>query len=121
MQNNKLGQVAETVGGTVDAITLTFKPIPASLTNNLLISFRATGANTSTAPTANADGTGAKNIVKKGGVALEVGDIPGANAMMSLCYDLANDRYELLNPGVSGGGDESDLAIISAFRFLTKN
>jgi len=88
-------------GGTVDAITADFSP-DLSLTDGLLVEVRALGANTSTTPTFAPDGTTARTIVKKGGQALSAGDIPAANAVILLQYDLANTRWELLNPSAAG-------------------
>jgi len=86
-----------TAAGTVDVITATYSPVLV-LADKLMCAFVATGANTSTAPTFNADGTGAKTIVKQGGQALVAGDIPNALAVCILEYNLANTRWELLNP-----------------------
>lgn len=99
--NINLGFVADASG--TDTITATWSPAPASLYNNLLLFFVAAAANTSTTPTLNANGLGAKTIVKKGGSALSVGDIPGANAVMAVCYDATNTRWELLNPATGSG------------------
>lgn len=85
--------------GTVDAIVLTYTPAVTSLTNGRVFAFQASGANISTTPTVAVNATGAKTLVKKGGLALVAGDIPGAEAGMLIMYDLANDRYELMNPG----------------------
>lgn len=84
-------------GGSVDAITADFSP-DLSLTDGLLVEVRALGANTSTTPTFAPDGTTARTIVKKGGQALSAGDIPAANAVFLMQYDLTNTRWELLNP-----------------------
>jgi hypothetical protein len=93
--------------GTVDAITATYAPVPLSLMDRMMVLFRATGANVSTTPTFNPNDLGAKIIVKKGGVALAVGDITGAGFVGHLVYDATNERWELLNPGASGGGGGS--------------
>jgi hypothetical protein len=90
-------------GGTVDAITADYTP-NISLANFTICSFEATGANTSLTPTFNPDGLGALTIVKNGGQPLAVGDIAGAGAICLLAYNLANTRWELLNPAVSAGG-----------------
>jgi hypothetical protein len=90
--------------GTVDAITATYAPVPLALMDRMMVLFRATGANTITTPTFNPNDLGAKVIVKKGGVALAVGDITGAGFVGHLVYDATNDRWELLNPGASSGG-----------------
>jgi hypothetical protein len=89
-------------GGTVSAITATYSPAIVTLTDGLLVGFRAVGANTSTAPTFAPNGLTARAITKRGGSALAVGDIPAANAEVTLRYNLANTRWELLNPATSG-------------------
>jgi sorbitol-specific phosphotransferase system component IIA len=90
--------------GTVNAITATYAPVPLALMDRMMVLFRATGANTITTPTFNPNNLGAKVIVKKGGVALAVGDITGAGFVGHLVYDATNERWELLNPGASSGG-----------------
>lgn len=85
-------------GGTVDAITASVTPAPASLTNNLTVWIETAGANTSTTPTFNLNGLGAKTIVKWGGTALVAGDIKAASDRMILVYDDSLDKWVLLNP-----------------------
>lgn len=87
-------------GGSVDAITATFNPA-ITLADTQLCAFIATGANTSTTPTFAPNGLTAHTIVKKGGQALAAGDIPAQYAVCILEYNLANTRWELLNPAVS--------------------
>jgi len=84
--------------GTADIITATYDPEIEALTDGLIVGFRATAANATTTPTFNAQGLGARTIVKDGGQALVPGDIPGALAEMLVRYNLANTRWELLNP-----------------------
>lgn len=86
-------------GGTVDAITADYTP-NITLSDRRLCAFIATGANTSTTPTFAPDGLTAHTIVKMGGQALAAGDIPGAEAVCILQYDLTHTRWELLNPTV---------------------
>lgn len=86
-----------TGSGTVDAITATFSP-PLTLADKMLCAVVATGANTSTTPTFAPDGLTAHTITKYGGSALLAGDIPAALAVILLEYNLANTRWELLNP-----------------------
>lgn len=86
-----------TGAGTVDAITATFSP-PLTLADKMLCAVVATGANTSTTPTFAPDGLTAHTITKYGGSALLAGDIPAALAVILLEYNLANTRWELLNP-----------------------
>ena len=89
-----LGQVqsaviahAATVGGTADAITLTFSPVFAAYTAKMRFRFTASGANTITNPTVNIDGMGAKTVKKLNSVALEAGDIAGAGHVCDCVYD----------------------------------
>lgn len=91
-----------TVGGTVDAITLTLSPAPTALFAGPKW-WRASGANATTTPTANTAGFGAKTMVKGNNLALAAGDIPGAGAWMCSQYDATLDKEVLLNPatGVS--------------------
>ena len=91
-------------GGTVNAITATYSPAITALSDGMVCAFRATGANTSTTPTFSPNGLTARTIVKSGGVALAVNDIPRANYECLVRYNLANTRWELLNPlGISSG------------------
>ena len=78
---------AATVGGSADAITLTFSPVFAAYTAKLRFRFTASGANTITNPTVNVDGLGAKIIKKLNSVALETGDISGAGHICDCVYD----------------------------------
>lgn len=83
-------------GGTVDAITATTGL--ARLQNNALCVIRASGANTSTAPTFSPDGLTAKTITKLGNQSLVADDIFGTGHRIQLQYDSTNDVWELLNP-----------------------
>lgn len=85
-------------GGTVDAITVTLVPALLTIPDGTLISFRALGANATTTPNLSVSGLTARTITKLGGAALVVGDIPAANAEVMVRYNLANTRWELLNP-----------------------
>jgi hypothetical protein len=107
------GAVAQwaVAAGTADAITAAFPTTVASLTDGLVLGFRATAANATTTPTFKADATTAHTITKKGGAALLAGDIPGANAECIVRYNLANTRWELLNPAPRVTFSDSDLRI----------
>ena len=89
-----------TVGGTADAITINYTP-GLILADEPIICFVATGANTITNPTLAVNGGTARTWYKKGGTALRVGDIPGNLAVCIAKYNLANTRWELLNPYVT--------------------
>lgn len=85
-------------GGSADAITATYVPANLSLTDGLLLGFRATAANATTTPTFAPDGLTAHTITKRGGAALVAGDIAGALSETLVRYNLANTRWELMNP-----------------------
>lgn len=88
-------------GGTVDAITAAFTPAIAALPaapGTLSVFVRATGANTSTTPTFEADALVAKTIVKGNNVPLLAGDIAGAGHWLELQYDPTLDKWVLQNP-----------------------
>ena len=82
-------------GGTVDAMTATFTPF--TLADKLVVGLIPAGANTVTTPTLNANGGGALTIVKNGGVALALNDYVALKPIF-LEYNLANTRWELMNP-----------------------
>lgn len=101
-----LGQVEDGVinwavaGGTSDAITATYTPALTALVDGQLCFLRASAANATTTPTFTPhSGTiTAYTITKLGGTALVAGDIAGNLAEVILRYNLANTRWELLNP-----------------------
>ncbi|MGE4251134.1 MAG: hypothetical protein AB7F09_17235, partial [Parvibaculaceae bacterium] len=78
---------AASVGGSADAVTLTFSPAFGAYTARMRFRFTAAGANTLTNPTVNVDGLGAKTIKKLNGQALVAGDIAGAGHVVDCVYD----------------------------------
>lgn len=92
-------------GGTADAITGSFTPGIAALTNGMKLFVRAASANGTTTPTftPNIGTIPAKTIVKGAGTALAAGDIAGAGHWLALQYDATLDKLVLMNPatGVS--------------------
>ena len=91
---------ANTVGGTVDAITATFVPALTALVDKMRVIARATGANTG-AVNFNPDTLGNVLVEKVvGGVraTLAAGDITGASHDLDLVYNAAANRWLLLNP-----------------------
>lgn len=90
-------------GGTVNAITADFTP-DVTLTDKTIVFVVSAGANTSTTPTFAPDGLTAHTITARGGVALTAGDIGPAGFVAILEYNLANTRWELLNPVSSPSG-----------------
>ena len=79
------GIYASTVGGTVDAITLTPSPAASSYAAGQEFLFISTGANTG-ATTVNVSSLGVKSITKNGATALSAGDI-ASGAMVRIVYD----------------------------------
>lgn len=108
------GVPAAQAGGTVDAITAVFSPVTVSgdLQDNYLWIVEAAGANTSTTPTFNPDGTGALTIKKFGGQALVAGDIRGAGHKLLLSYDASGGHVELLNPQVSASASTTVVGMV---------
>lgn len=93
--------------GTVDALTATVVPAAILSMDLLPLYVRTLGANTSTTPTLNLNAGGALPITKKGGDPLAAGDMDGT---VILSKNIAEGRYELLNPySSSGGGGSQDL------------
>lgn len=106
-----MATVAETVhslvdSGAADALSISFVNVPAALTDGMAIKVRALHANATTTPklTTNVTGDTGHTITKLGGTALAVGDIAGALHELELIYNLANTRWELLNPAVTAPG-----------------
>jgi microcystin-dependent protein len=85
--------------GSADAITASYAPrTPNPIPDGLILGFRAQAANATVSPSFAPDGQTPHAITKKGGAALLAGDIPGALAECLVRYNLANARWELLNP-----------------------
>lgn len=89
-------QQATAVGGTADAITLTFSPTFSAYTTNMKIRWKSGGANTVTNPTVNVDGLGAKTIKQGAGAALAAGNLGASGAIHEAVYD--GTDFILLNP-----------------------
>jgi len=103
-------------GGTADAITATFSPA-ITLSDLKVVAVRAGYANATTTPTFTPNALTTHTITKNGGGALVAGDIPAVNAIILLQYDLANTRWELLNPvfnSVLGANVSGNIAGTSA-------
>ena len=90
-------------GGAADAITVTYSPAIAALTDGLTLQFRASAANATTTPTFSPNGLTAHPITKYGGMALVAKDIPAALAECLIVYNLANARWELLDAATQNG------------------
>src|SRR5262245_33903205 len=108
-----LGQVADgtanwaAAGGSADALTATLAPALTTLADGQLVFLRASAANATATPMFAPNGLTARTITRAGGAALSAGDIPGALAEIVLRYNLANTRWELLNPATLVPGANS--------------
>lgn len=87
--------------GTSDALTVTYAPALTTLVDGQICYIRATAANATTTPTFAPNGLTAQVITKAGGAALAAADIGGALNEYILRYNLANTRWELLNPSLA--------------------
>jgi len=90
-----------TESGIADAYVLSkigSKQTATAYSDGFSTNFLAGNVNTG-ASTINVAGLGVKNILLAGGVALAAGDISGR---MELVFDNPNDRFELLNPKITG-------------------
>lgn len=83
-------------GGTADALTATFT-VPLTLVDKMRCMVVPASANVTTTPTFAPDGLTARTIVQGGGQALRAGDIQALGPIL-LEYNLANTRWELINP-----------------------
>lgn len=83
--------------GTANALTGAYTPAVTALTDGMVLGFRAASNITSTTPTYKADGTTARTIVRDDGKALDGTEIVAAGEYF-IRYNLANTRWELLNP-----------------------
>lgn len=113
-----LGQLQDGVvnwvvaGGSADALTATYSPAVTAYVDGQLFFVRAGVPNATTTPTFAANALAAHTITKRGGVALVAGDIVGNLYECILRYNLANTRFELLNPGVTSN---SAMALTNAW------
>lgn len=92
---------ASAVGGTVDAITITMSPASVAYVTKETFEWISGGANTSTTPTINKDGLGAKTIVSATGGALVAGATGVSGVLNRGYYDGTNVR--LLSSSFIGG------------------
>lgn len=84
-------------GGTGDQITGAFVPAISALSDGLIVGIRGALSNTLSNPTFKADQTPAHTITRGGGQPLIPGDIEPLGEYF-LRYNLANTRWELMNP-----------------------
>jgi len=97
--------------GTADTITSVLSPTLTALTDGVIAFVRASGANTVTTPTFNPDSLGGRTITKKGNQPLVAGDIFGADHVLILQRNVANDTWELLNPAKTDAASIDNLSL----------
>jgi hypothetical protein len=95
--------------GTSDALAVSLSPNVTALVDGQMVFARAAASNATTTPTLAVNGLTARTITKTGGTALAVGDIPGNLAECIFRYNLANTRWELLNPAAAVVGAASSV------------
>lgn len=74
-------------GGAADVQTLTLSPAITAYSEGMLVGFRAGYTNTSSTPTLNVNGVGAKTIVMQDGSALAVGAITAGRLYLAQYYN----------------------------------
>lgn len=84
--------------GSANALTAAFLVPNVALVDGMILGVRAVTTITSTTPTFAPDGLTPYTITKHGGQALAVTDIPRAGYELWLRLNLANTRWELMNP-----------------------
>ncbi len=97
--------VATATGGTADAITATFAPVPRYPSNGVCLSVRAASANATTTPTftPNSGVIAPATIVKGNNLPLVAGDIAGAGHWLELAWDSTLSKWVLINPATGVG------------------
>ena len=96
LDDDRTGQTfidASGVAGTSDAITLTPEPAITSYSDNDSYLYLSETTNSTTTPTVNISGVGAKTIVRSNGNAIVVGDI-SIGQLVVLTYDANNDVFK---------------------------
>lgn len=99
--------------GSADVIVATYNPVITTLTDGLLLSFRAFAANATTTPTFAPNGLTAHTITQLGGSALVAGNIAAILAEYIVRYNLANTRWELLNPSAAGSSSITANSVVA--------
>lgn len=101
--------------GAVNAYVVTLSPAMTTYATGVMGCFKAANANTTTTPTVNFNGLGAKTITKTGGVALTSGDI---NTTTQTCVVYDGTNFDLITPSSSTG--TGSLVYSSAPSFANK-
>lgn len=104
LQTNKQDVNYAAESGAADVYVVTLSPALASLADGSLVNFKASATNTTTTPTLNVNGLGAKVIKKQQNVALAASDIV-TNGMVSVRYNTDCTCWQMLSqPGTAPSG-----------------
>ena len=111
LQHNAEKYCVDSSGGST-AYVGTLSPAPTSLTDGMVVYVKIGITNSTTTPTFNLNGLGAKTIVKLGNVALAISDIPvGENILI---YDLTATKWVLQSPIANVFNNSSFTVLASA-------
>jgi len=100
--------------GAVNVLAVSLSPCPTVLANGAQVALLPANTNTTTTPTLNVCGLGAKTITRLGAAALVAGDIT-TTALAQLTYNLGSTRWELQNPQTAIMAANPALASTTAF------
>lgn len=90
-------------GGSADAYTLTPNATWAAYAAGMTFTFEANHTSTTTTPTLNVSGLGAKTITNQEGTALTIGDIV-SGGIYTVTYDSGEGKFKLISAFVTGSG-----------------
>jgi len=88
-----------TFGGTANALSCTLSPVPTAYTDLMAVRGRLASDNTG-AVTLDANGIGARTVVKWNGTALAAGDLK-QNDTATFAFDSTNNRWQLQSPNAA--------------------
>lgn len=100
-------------GGVADALTGAYAPAVPALTDGLQLGFRASANNATATPTFSPNGIAAQVITQSGGLPLSAGNIVNLGEY-TVRYNLADTRWELLNPTPTSSTSQMHGQTISA-------
>ena len=116
---NKVGGIVYAAdSGAADVYVMTLAPAITALTTGMVVSTKIVNANLTTTPTMNVNGLGAKTIVRDGGQALVVGDLP---ADLMAVFRYTGTEWELLNPAKVMNESFEEVSIITQNGIVRKD
>ncbi|MCX2696396.1 phage tail-collar fiber domain-containing protein [Ochrobactrum chromiisoli] len=88
-------------GGTANVLTAALSPVPSAYANGMLVLVGVVTTSTSTTPTLNLNGLGARSIVNPDGSALTAGALVGG-AKQLVAFDSTLNKFILMTPANTG-------------------